>query len=135
MDVISEVGVYPYNVYPYGAYSYGAYPYLAEGGGMAWGPVTTAAEGVPGVIVAGILLFSFASTETWAVSPNMASVFAAAFETSIIREFDGLIRLVMATITLAPFSRLVTKTSCPIGRMEWAATRASEFSSWVAVPV
>jgi hypothetical protein len=72
---------------------------------------------------------------TWAVSSNMAISAAAALERSIIRELDGLIRSVMATVIWAPLSRLVTKTSCPMGRMAWAATMPSDSSSWVAVPV
>jgi hypothetical protein len=47
----------------------------------------------------------------------MATTAAAVVERSIIRELDGLIRSVIVTVTCAPLSRLVTKTSCPIGKM------------------
>jgi hypothetical protein len=47
----------------------------------------------------------------------MAAAAAAVVERSIIRELDGLIRSVMVTVTCAPLSRLVTRTSCPIGKI------------------
>jgi hypothetical protein len=72
---------------------------------------------------------------TWELSSNIAISAAAVVERSIIREFEGLIRSVMVTVTCAPLSRLVTNTSCPMGRMAWAATRSSDSSSWVAFPV
>jgi hypothetical protein len=101
-------------------------------GAAAW---AGAAAGTGAAALAGSVRFSVASIVTWAVSSNIASSAAAALERSIIRELDGLIRSVTVTVIWAPLSRLVTKTSCPIGRMAWAATGSSESSSWVAVPV